>query len=139
VQLSSGVSSIFSGEYDTAIYFSGSSGVPYANYQALLASYLTAPVGQPARGNYERLNSAPADGLLTEIASTTSTSAQDAAIGSLVSEVYNSVPVIELTIQPGWFEYSTKNYTGWPDAANPYANPGAALAHLEIIPRLRAA
>jgi peptide/nickel transport system substrate-binding protein len=139
VQLSSGVSSIFSGEYDTAIYFSGSSPVPYANYQALLASYLTAPVGQPARGNYERLNSAQADGLLTQIASTTSTVAQDAAIGSLVSEVYNSVPVIELTIQPGWFEYSTKNYTGWPDAANPYANPGAVLAHLEIIPRLRAA
>ena len=138
-QLSSGVSNILSGEYDTAIYYSGTSDAPYANYQALLSSQLTAPVGQPASGNYERLDSPRVDGLLDDIVSTTSTAAQDAAIGSLASEVYNSVPVIELTIQPGWFEYSTKNYTGWPDAANPYANPGDPLGNLEIIPRLRAA
>ena len=138
VQFSSGVSNVFSGEYDTAIYFGGLDLEPYANYQSLLASYLAAPIGQPSGGDYERLNSSKADGLLDEIASTTSTSAQNAAIASLASDVYTSVPVIELTIQPGWYEYSTKNYTGWPDAANPYADPVSGLAQLEIIPQLKA-
>jgi peptide/nickel transport system substrate-binding protein len=138
VQFSSGISNVFSGEYDAAIYFGGLNLEPYANYQSLLASYLAAPIGQPSGGDYERLDSTQADGLLGEIASTTSTSAQNAAIGSLASDVYTSVPVIELTIQPGWYEYSTKNYTGWPDAANPYADPVSALAQLEVIPQLKA-
>jgi peptide/nickel transport system substrate-binding protein len=139
VQFSAGVASVMSGEYDTAIYFSALSAVPYANYQSLLASYLSGPVGQMSGGDYERLNSPQADGLLGQVATSTSTAAQNAAVGSLASEVYSSVPVIELTIVPGWYEYTTKNYTGWPDAANPYADPISPWAQLEVIPQLKAA
>jgi peptide/nickel transport system substrate-binding protein len=137
-QFPAAVSNVMSGEYDTAIYFSALSGVPYANYQSLMASYLSGPIGQPSGGDFERLKSTQADGLLNQIASSTSVAAQNAAIGSLASEVYDSVPVIELTIMPGWYEYTTKNYTGWADASNPYADPASALAALEIIPQLKA-
>jgi peptide/nickel transport system substrate-binding protein len=139
VQFSAGVSNVFSGEYDAAIYFGGLGTTPYSDYQALLASYLSAPVGKPAAGDYERLGSSQVDGLLNEVASTTSAATQDTAIGAIASYVYNSVPVIELTIQPGWFEYTTKHYTGWPDASDPYADPVSNLAHLEVIPQLKAA
>jgi len=138
VQFSSAVSSIFSGQYDAAIYFGGLSADPYDNYQSLLDSNLSAPLGQPSAGDYERLDSPQADQLLGQIAASTSTAAQDTALSGLASYVYNAVPVIELTIQPGWFEYTTKDYTGWPSAANPYADPIADDDQLEIIPQLKA-
>ena len=139
VQQAAAYASIFSGEFDTAMDFSSIQGYPYANYQSLLSSDLTAPVGQMAAGDYERLSSPAVDGLLQQVASTTSTAAQNAALGSLASYVYNSVPIIELTVQPGFDEYTTKNYTGWPDASNLSADPLTAWGSLEFIPQLKAA
>jgi peptide/nickel transport system substrate-binding protein len=138
VQFSSAVSSIFSGEYDAAIYFGDLSSTPYDDYQSMLDSNLSAPIGQPSAGDYERLDSPQVDALLGQIATSTSTATQNAAIGGLASYVYNSVPVIELTIQPGWFEYTSKDYTGWPSASDPYANPIADYGQLDIIPQLKA-
>jgi peptide/nickel transport system substrate-binding protein len=139
VEFSAGVTNVFSGEFDTAIYFGGLGTTPYSNYQSLLASYLSAPVGKPAAGDYGRVSSPQVDGLLNQIASSTSAATQNAAIGSIASYIYTSVPVIELTIQPGWFEYTTTHYTGWPDASDPYADPVSTLAQLEVIPQLKAA
>jgi peptide/nickel transport system substrate-binding protein len=139
VQQAAAFANMFSGEYDTALDFSSIQGYPYANYQALLASYLTAPVGHMAVGNYERLNDPTVDGLLGQVSATTSTAAQNAALGSLAAYVYNSVPVIELTVYPGWYEYTTKNYTGWPDASNKFADPDSLWGALEMIPQLKAA
>ena len=139
VQTAAAYASIFSGEFDTAMDFSSIQGYPYANYQALLSSNLTAPVGQMAAGDYERLSSPAVDALLGKVASTTSTAAQNAALGSLASYVYNSVPIIELTVQPGFDEFTTKNYTGWPDASNQSADPLTTWGSLEFIPQLKAA
>jgi peptide/nickel transport system substrate-binding protein len=139
VQQAAAFANMFSGQYDTALDFSSIQGYPYANYQALLASYLTAPVGHMAVGNYERLNDPTVDGLLGQVSATTSTAAQHAALGSLAAYVYNSVPVIELTVYPGWYEYTTKNYTGWPDASNQFADPDSLWGALEMIPQLKAA
>jgi peptide/nickel transport system substrate-binding protein len=138
VQFSSAVSSIFSGEYDAAIYFGDLSSTPYDDYQSMLDSNLSAPIGQPSAGDYERLDSPQVESLLDQIATSTSAATQDAAIGGLASYVYNSVPLIELTIQPGWFEYTSKDYTGWPSASDPYANPIADYGQLDIIPQLKA-
>jgi peptide/nickel transport system substrate-binding protein len=139
VQFSTGISNVMSGQYDMALYFGSMSATPYANYQSMLASYLSAPVGQISGGDFEHLNSPQADALLGQIAASTSTAAQNAAIGSLASLVYNTVPVIELHIYPAWYEYTTKNYTGWPDAANPYADPVSLWAPLNVITQLKAA
>jgi peptide/nickel transport system substrate-binding protein len=139
VQITGEETNLVSGQYDAALFFTGLTGVPYSDYQSLLASYLTAPVGQPAGGDDERLHSPQADGLLNQVASSTSTAVQNAALGQLASYVYNQVPVIELTYTAGWYEYSTKNYTNWPDAANPYGSPISVFAQLEIIPQLKVA
>jgi len=138
VQFSSAVSSIFSGQYDAAIYFGGLSSDPYDNDQSLLDSNLSAPLGQPSAGDYERLDSPQADDLLGQIAASTSPATQDTALSGLASYVYSAVPVIELTIQPGWFEYSSKDYSGWPTASDPYADPVSNDAQLEVIPQLKA-
>lgn len=36
------------------------------------------------------------------------------------------LPSIPLTNEPYWYQYSTKKFTGWPDAQHPYAAPGTA-------------
>jgi peptide/nickel transport system substrate-binding protein len=139
VQQAAAFANIYSGEYDATMDFSSLQGYPYADYQALLGSYLTAPVGKMAAGDFERLSDPAVDTLLGKVASTTSTAAQNAALGSLASYVYNSVPIIELTVQPGFDEFTTKNYTGWPDASNLSADPLTAWGALEFIPQLKAA
>jgi peptide/nickel transport system substrate-binding protein len=34
--------------------------------------------------------------------------------------VATNLPVIPTTTAADWFEYSSKNFTGWPTQANPY-------------------
>jgi len=35
------------------------------------------------------------------------------------------VPIIPTTEQVDWYEYNTKNLTGWPTKDNPFAQPSA--------------
>ncbi|HEU5391102.1 MAG TPA: hypothetical protein VFV73_34890 [Streptosporangiaceae bacterium] len=36
---------------------------------------------------------------------------------------WGRAPVIPLVYGAAWYEYSTRDYTGWPTAANPYIDP----------------
>ena len=40
-------------------------------------------------------------------------------------------PVIPLLYGAAWYEYSTRDYTGWPTAANPYIDPVPNSPYLE--------
>jgi len=52
----------------------------------------------------------------------------------------SQLPVIPLTVNVYWDEYTTKNWTGWPDASNPYDSgapynmPDAAKVILHLKP-----
>jgi peptide/nickel transport system substrate-binding protein len=35
----------------------------------------------------------------------------------------SETPVAPLLTGADWYEFSTKNYTGWPSSDNPYMNP----------------
>ena len=43
-----------------------------------------------------------------------------ADIASIAKVVLTQVPAIPLTARPNWFDYSTKYFTGWPSASDPY-------------------
>lgn len=40
-------------------------------------------------------------------------------------------PVVPLVYGAAWYEYSTKDYTGWPTAANPYTDPVPNAPYME--------
>ena len=40
-------------------------------------------------------------------------------------------PVIPLLYGAAWYEYSTRDFTGWPTAANPYIDPVPNSPYLE--------
>ena len=116
-------SDLQTGHFDAAIGAFGGTGSPYLDLNALLSSSLAAPVGRSAASNYERYSSRTTDRLLTALQSTTSLSQQKQAVYALEHVMINQVPVITLFYGATWGEYSTSGFTGWPDAAHPYAPP----------------
>jgi peptide/nickel transport system substrate-binding protein len=106
----------------------------------LLSSTATAPVGKPAASNFERWHDARTDQLLDKLKATTSTSQQHTYVNGLQRIMLQQVPVVALFYGASWGEYSTKSFTGWPSASNPYA-PAIPYnwAPLMIITHLKAA
>ena len=119
---------ISSGDYDAAISWTNSGPTPYYAYQAMLSSANSAPKGQAVVGtNFERWDmstsngySAQTDKLITQYEATSDTNAQKQALAGIQDIMVNQLPVIPLTVNVYWDEYTTKNWTGWPDASNPY-------------------
>ncbi|MDA8391422.1 MAG: ABC transporter substrate-binding protein [Actinomycetota bacterium] len=133
-------SALQNGQFDTALGGFGGSGSPYIDLHGLLASSLSAPVGQSAPSNYERWQSSSTDALLHTVATTTDPAAQKAAIYKLEGVMYHQLPVLALFYGATWGEYSTKNFVGWPTASNPYAPPAPyGEAPLAIMTHLRPA
>jgi peptide/nickel transport system substrate-binding protein len=65
---------------------------------------------------------------------------QQATVHQLEQVMYQQVPIIALFYGATWGEFSTKGFTGWPDASNPYAPPAPYLAPpLMIVTHLKAA
>ncbi len=116
-------SDLQTGRFDAAIGAFGGTGSPYLDLSALLSSSLAAPVGQAAASNYERYRSPATDALLQTLQSTTDPARQRQDVYGLEHIMMTQVPAIALFYGATWGEYSTKGFTGWPDAANPYAPP----------------
>ncbi|GHO81209.1 peptide ABC transporter substrate-binding protein [Ktedonobacter sp. SOSP1-85] len=114
------------GNYDLAMLWTNPGPTPYYIFDGLLRSTNSAPNGQAAPSNYERWNDPHTDKLLDQYASSTDPNAQKQAIQALQKIMVEQLPSIPLTNEPYWYQYSTKKFTGWPDAQHPYAAPGTA-------------
>ena len=139
---------ITSGSYDAAISWTNSGPTPYYPYQALLSSANSAPAGKAVVGtNFERWDattsngfSAQTDQLITQYESSSDINAQKQAIANIEDIMVSQLPVLPLTVNVYWDEYTTKNWTGWPDANNPYDSgapynmPDAANVILHLTP-----
>lgn len=111
------------GNFDAMIHWGQQGPSPYFWIQNWIDSTLTAPIGQTASGDYGRFSSPAAEAALTQYASTDSKATQQAALNTLQGIISTQAPVIPLFYGAAWYEYSTKDYTGWPTASNPYINP----------------
>jgi peptide/nickel transport system substrate-binding protein len=116
-------SDLQTGQFDGAIGAFGGTGSPYLDLSSLLSSSLTAPLGKAAPSNFERYKSPAADKLLTSLQATTSASQQKQDVYALEHVMTTQFPVIALFYGATWGEYTTKEFTGWPSAADPYAPP----------------
>lgn len=129
------------GTYTTAISWTNPGPTPYYLYDSLLRSTNTAPIGQSANSNWERWSDPNTDKLLNQFASTNDPAVQQQAIAGIQQIMVNQLPAIPLTNEPYWAEYSTVQFTGWPDATHPYMVPSPfmspdseyVLLHLQFV------
>src|SRR5579863_2177481 len=117
---------ISTGAYDAAISWTNSGPTPYYAYLALLDSANATP--QVAAGtNFERWDASTSGGLskqtdqlLAQYQATSDPNAQMQAIQGIENIVVSQLPVIPLTVNVYWDEYTTTHFNGWPTASNAY-------------------
>ena len=112
-----------SGSFNAAMGGFGGAGVPYTDFNNALNSSFAVPVGTPTVNNFERFKSASVDKSLAQLAAATDAATQQAATNQLQQEMYTQTPIVLLYYGGSWGLFSTKNFTGWPSAADPYALP----------------
>jgi peptide/nickel transport system substrate-binding protein len=122
---------VTNGTFDTAIHWSNQGPSPFQIYDGNLDATLTAPVGKPAATNIGRWNDPATQSALAQYASSNSPSVQQSAITKLENIMTNDVPVAPLLYGAAWFEYSTRDYTGFPSSSNPFMNPTTNSPYLE--------
>jgi peptide/nickel transport system substrate-binding protein len=111
------------GNFDAMIHWSNQGPNPYYYFQNWIDNTQSAPIGKPSAGDYGRFNDPAAQAALAEFAGSNSSATQQDALNKLQQIVSTQAPVIPLLYGAAWYEYSTKNYTGWPTASNQYNNP----------------
>ncbi|HEV2344389.1 MAG TPA: ABC transporter substrate-binding protein [Actinocrinis sp.] len=116
---------LFNGDYDLAYYGEQTGGpTPYYELREMLHSANTAPLGQPANGNYERYRNPAVDALFGQYA-TADDATQVSIIKQIESYMVKDVPLIPVTESVDWFQYNTADIGGWPTQSDPYAQPAA--------------
>ncbi len=116
-------SALQTGTFDTAISWTNPGPTPFYLYNSLLNSTNSAPVGKSASSNFERWMDPNTDKLLNQYATTTDPTLQQQALNGLQQVMVEQLPSIPLVLGATWNEHSTRNFTGWPSAANAYASP----------------
>ena len=120
------------GKYDYQLMFCGMVGGPTPYY--LYNQYLNSnQVGQ-GKFNFIAWSDPTTDKYLNQYASTTDQSVQKQAIQAIQKVFVDNQPFIPLWTGADYDEYSTKNFTGWPDESNPYSSGSPNTApDLEIV------
>lgn len=88
-------------------------------------------------GNVERFRDASTDATVKELSATVDEAKQKELVGKLVDTMMTKYPVVPLIYAPARIFYRTDKAVGWPDEANPYAQP--ADDRLLIITNLKPA
>ena len=114
---------IQAGTFDAAIGGFGGTGSPYTDFNNALNSSYAAPINTATANNFERFKSAAVDKDLATLASATSPATEQQATDKLEMTMYSTVPIVLLYYGGSWGLFSTKHFTGWPSASDPYTLP----------------
>jgi peptide/nickel transport system substrate-binding protein len=125
ISFNSYFSALQMGTFDMAISWTNPGPTPFFLYDSLLNSTNSAAIGKQANSNWERWMDPNTDKMLAQYATTTDSSLQQQALNGLQQIMVEQLPSIPLVYGATWYEYSTRNFTGWPNANNAYASPAA--------------
>src|SRR5215471_10914396 len=97
----------------------------FYEFRQWLFSGNTAPIGQLASTNFERYSNKNTDALINEYETTptSDTAKQTSILNQLQGVFLKEVPVVPVTGEVDWYQWSTKNFTGWPVPPHWYAQP----------------
>jgi peptide/nickel transport system substrate-binding protein len=110
------------GSFDAAIHWGSGGPSPYQQYENWLDYNVSAPLGQPANGDYGRYDNRAVQAALQAWAGTDDPARIAAQLGIIARAMSTDVPDVVLTYGAGWNEYDTAHFTGWPTAADSYVD-----------------
>ena len=127
------------GEFSVTLGWSEVHETPYGLYRGLMSTQTVSPIGERAVENWHRYGDPKADRLLATLARTRDEAAAQATVDALQDLFVETAPAIPLFPGPAWGEYNTRQYTGFPNADNPYAplSPSWAPQSLLVLTELR--
>jgi len=131
VQATQWYTDLAAGNFDAVIHWSNQGPTPWDYFDYWMDNTLTAPIGKPAGADFGRYSNPQVQTLLAQYAGTSSASAQQQALNALEGIVSTQAPVIPLLYGAAWYEYSTKDYTGWPTQSNQYIDPVPNAPYME--------
>jgi len=114
---------IQAGTFDAAMGGFGGTGDPYTDFNNALNSTFATPVNTPTSNNFERFKDPDVDAALATLAAATDEAAQKTATNTLQQAMSIKVPVVLMYYGGSWGLFTTKHFTGWPSAADPYTLP----------------
>lgn len=110
-------------KYDMAVTWAwGAVGGPSPYY---IYNYNFAKAQIAGKTNMSRYTSKTIEKALSAYAASSDLKVQKAAVQSIAQDVMVHVPIVPITARTNFFDYNTKDFTGWPNAQNPY-NAGEA-------------
>jgi peptide/nickel transport system substrate-binding protein len=115
---------VLNGQFQLAYDVETGGPAPFYEMRQWLYSKNSAAIGSPAPSNWERFSSPTVDGLLNQYGSTTSSATQHTIIDKIQTIMVQQLPVIPVLEEVDWFQYNSDEYSGFPSATNPYAQPG---------------
>ncbi len=115
---------VYAGKYQLAYNVETGGPTPFYELRQWLYSKNSAPIGTAASSNWERFDSAAVDKLLDEYGMTTSSATQHSIVDQLENVMVTQFPVIPVLEEVDWFQYNSKEFSGYPTSSNPYAQPG---------------
>jgi peptide/nickel transport system substrate-binding protein len=126
---------LYNGDYQLGYAYESGGPTPYYEFRQWLYSAGSAPIGKSASTNWERYENKDTDALIEQYAQTTDAAEQHAILAKLQKVLLDEVPLIPVTEQVDWDEYSTKEFVGWPTPKDPYAQPfgGYSIPDWEVV------
>jgi peptide/nickel transport system substrate-binding protein len=128
------------GNFQAVLHWTNSGSTPYDIYESIMDGAQYAPIGKTANENFERYDNPQATAALTAYANASSDAERNQALSTLEGIMVNEMPIIPIMAANGGGEFSTRHWTGWPSANNPYGPAQPTLINaLDIVLHLQPA
>lgn len=129
------------GQFEGAMHWTNAGATPYDLYSNVMDGALYKPVGQAGvNGNWGRFRNDAATTALDSYANAPDDTTRSQAMDELQRIFVEQVPVIITGAANAGAEYSTRNWTGWPDEGDQYAPPQPTLHNaLDVVLHLKPA
>jgi peptide/nickel transport system substrate-binding protein len=131
VQATQWYSDVAAGNFQAVLRWSNQGPTPWDYFDLWMDDTLSAPIGKPAGADFGRYDSPRVQSLLAQYTATDNPVTQQHVLDELETVMATQAPVIPLLYGAAWYEYSTKDYTGWPTGSDPYIDPVPNAPYME--------